>query len=844
MGQEILPWYLQHIPGEDVEFSVQKKQFFQNFFGIGLDELGNRRQDMGRLLKENGVTYNIHGDPHGSNRLWNLDLVPFLISKQEWERTEKGLQQRAILLDLILKDIYGDQQLVKEGLLPMELIYNHQGFLRECVGTMGNLKGTALALYSANMARSADGRIWVISDRTQAPSGYGYALENRLAFARLMPELFEELKVRWLSPFFHELNNTLSALSPNTQNNPKVVILTPGPNNETYFEHSYLSSYLGYTLVQGNDLMVRDNHVWLKTMSGLEKVDVILRRVDDIYCDPLEFKEDSQLGVPGLMQAVRMGNVRLANPLGSSILESPGLMPFLANICKRLLGEPLLIPNIASWWCGQPKELNYSLANLHKLVIKKIHRDGPGSNSVDGFGLSREGIEQMKLKIQAQPYLYVCQEKINFSQSPSWIGGNMEPRNALFRTFMVSKGNSFTAMKGGLTRIPNTNSDFLISGQLGGMSKDTWVLSPEPEHHQSNRNQKYPPQGFYQENTGLPSHTAEGLFWVGRYAERFLGNARFIRSVMQFMSEGNRLQFDADLQTEKRLLQAVTYYSYTYPGFFAKDASRKIKQPWPELKSVLLDAGKVGSLHFNFKLFYNGVYAVRDFWSMDTWRVLRSMEEEWDNIGARPDLGPVKLLTALDFQITTMVAFTGLNRESISREQAWILLDIGRKVEQSLLVINSLRATMVQVADENVLFGLMDTVLKSQECLVNYRYKYKAHIDHTLVIDFLLMDSKNPRSLLFLVERLQKQVENLPPKAGSSTMPPQERLLLEAFTLLKLTDRESLSKIDQKTGQYKNLGILLGKLYSLMSKVPEAISKVYFKHEMVQKQLYKKIKDA
>ena len=307
-----------------------------------------------------------------------------------------------------MQDIYGEQKLIKNCILPLELVYSHTGFLQPCSGI--NLPGKySLVLYSADMARSPDGKLWIISDRTQAPSGSGYALENRTVMTRVLPELFSGLQVRHLSPYFDALKNSLNELGARHHQNPRIVILTPGPGSETYFEHSYLSSNLGYTLVQGNDLMVKHNFVWLKTLSGLEKVDVIIRRIDDVYCDPLELKSDSQLGVAGLLQVVRSGNVSIANPPRSSILENPGLMPFLQNISKYLFGTGLLMPTIASWWCGQPKELRYVLNNIQSLVIKRIYRGTSRSTSVDGASLSLSQINELKQKILRYPFLYVGQ---------------------------------------------------------------------------------------------------------------------------------------------------------------------------------------------------------------------------------------------------------------------------------------------------------------------------------------------------------------------------------------------------------------------------------------------------
>src|SRR5882724_3144803 len=396
--------------------------FFQSFSELGQEDVQNRHAELLRLLKENGVTYNIYGDPAGTHRPWLLDPIPLLISREEWHTIESGLIQRATLLDLILKDIYGQRKLIRNGLLPMELVYHHAGFLRQCAGIQLPGKHN-LVLYSADIARGADGKIWVVNDRTQAPSGSGYALENRMAMARILPELCGGLKVRHTSDWFDSLRQALNEMAPGQKQNPRIVILTPGPGNETYFEHSYLSSFLGFTLVQGNDLIVKDNYVWLKTLSGLEKVDVILRRVDDVWCDPLELKEDSQLGVPGLLNAVRKGHVSIANPLGCGILENPGMMPFLQNIARYFLGHDLLLPAIASWWCGQPKEMNYVFDHIRSLVIKRIYKSSSGSTSIDASSLTEKKLEELKQQIKAHPHLYVGQEKVGFSSVPSLVGG-------------------------------------------------------------------------------------------------------------------------------------------------------------------------------------------------------------------------------------------------------------------------------------------------------------------------------------------------------------------------------------------------------------------------------------
>jgi uncharacterized circularly permuted ATP-grasp superfamily protein/uncharacterized alpha-E superfamily protein len=816
--------------GVDGRLRPDWEVFFQSYFNIGDEEISSRNEDMMRLLKENGVTYNIYGDPSGLNRPWKLDIIPFLISKQQWPAIEAGLLQRAELLNLVLADIYGERRLIRNGILPVELVYNHAGFLRQCAGIRYPGRHQ-LIMYSADLARSRDGRIWVVNDRTQAPSGSGYALENRTAMTRVMPELFEGLKVRHLTPYFNALRSGLNEIAPHGRLNPRIVILTPGSSNETYFEHSYLSSYLGFTLVQGNDLVVKDAHVWLKTMGGLERVDVILRRVDDIYCDPLELKEDSQLGIPGLLQAVRSGHVRIANPIGSSVLENPGLMPFLQPVARYFLAEDLLIPTIASWWCGQPKELDYVLTHLSSLVIKKISRNATGSSSVDGAALSQRELHMWKQRIRANPSLYVGQEKVDIASTPSLIGGKIEARKVLFRSFLVSNKDGYVAMTGGLCRTSSEAGNFIISNQSGGISKDAWILSPEPVRIvNALKETSEGSAGGY--NDMLPSHAAENLFWVGRHTERVLGNARFLRTVMQFLAEGNKLVTDANRQTERSLLIALTQYSYTYPGFAGEGSEERFANPWMELKEVLLDEKRSGSLRSNFLQFNRAIHEVREHWSTDTWRVLRVMEEEFRREAPLSHQGHIRMLHTLDNLITFIVAFIGLNRESISREQGWILLDIGRKIEQSLLLITMLKVTLTGRFADQVEYNLQQSVLMSHESLVNYRYKYRMPINNELVLDLMLFDPSNPRSLVYQVDRLKAYLKNLPKVQSGHGLTEYERLILEADTLLKLADKKELALPDGDGLVYRKLEEFLVRMYGLLSAIPEVISKIYFKHEL------------
>jgi hypothetical protein len=424
--------------------------------------------------------------------------------------------------------------------------------------------------------------------------------------------------------------------------------------------------------VQGDDLMVKDNYVWLKTLGGLEKVDVIVRRVDDAYCDPLELKEDSQLGVPGLLQAVRSGNVSIANPLGSSVVENPGLMPFLPVIAKYFLSEELKLANIASWWCGQEKELQYVLEHLSELVIKRIYRESFNRTSVDATLLSKEELSELAQRIKVQPHLYVGQEKVNFSSTPAFVNGKLEPCHALFRSFAVSDNGNYTVMEGGLTRTSLDKSNIIISNQLGGFSKDTWILSGEESSTLSiKKEQEYVhAQSHANKSDNLPSRTAENLFWVGRYAERVLGNARFHRTVMQFVEEANKAFIDNDLNLKQCLLRSLTLFTHTYPGFTGTGSEKKLLEPWKELGDILFDCKRVGSLSYNITSFTRAVHAVRDHWSTDTWRVLRELEEAWQSAATTKHKGHYKMLNAVDNLITSMMAFISLTGKVFQENRA------------------------------------------------------------------------------------------------------------------------------------------------------------------------------
>lgn len=497
-----------------------------------------------RQVRENGVTYNVYADVEGTQRPWDLNALPLILPHDEWARIEAAVAQRATLLNRILLDAYGPQRLLAEGRLPPALVHRHAGFLRPMHG-MRHQDDVALHFYALDLARAPDGRWWAVSDRTQAPSGAGYALENRAVISRTFPQLLRDLNVRNIGPFFDTMRASLAHWGRRCAANsggaagepPMMVLLTPGPLNETYYEHAYLARTLGLPLVQGSDLTVRQGKVWLKSLSGMQRVHVILRRVDDDYCDPLELRTDSALGVAGMAEAARLGNVLVANSLGSSLLESGALLGFLPGLCQHMLGEPLKMPSVATWWCGEAAALEEVVEGMDRLVIKPSFPQ-LRQPTVFGADLGPAARRRLERQLRANPNDYVAQELVRLSQAPVWQnharGEGLYPCATGLRVFACATPKGYVVMPGGLTRVATGPDARVITMQHGGGSKDTWVqaraqVAPAPAEHR--------PRGkvdLVRDDTHLSSRMAENLFWFGRNAERCDNIARLLRVTLEF----------------------------------------------------------------------------------------------------------------------------------------------------------------------------------------------------------------------------------------------------------------------------------------------------------------------
>lgn len=788
-------------------------------------ELTRREQETKRLLRENGVTYNVYDDPRGTTRLWELDLVPLLLSSQEWSTIERGLIQRAELLNLILADFYGPRSLIAKGLLPPEVVYAHPGFLLPCAGVRP-IKNCYLPLYAADLTRASDGSIWVIGDRAQAPSGAGYALENRIVLSQVLPSLYRDSHVHRVALFFRAMRATLSALAPQRHDNPRIVLLTPGPGNETYFEHAYLANYLGFMLVQGGDLTVRDGRVWLSTVDGLQPVDVILRRVDDTFCDPLELRKDSLLGVSGLLQAARLGHVAIVNPLGSGVLENPALMAFLPRLARQLLGEDLRLPSVATWWCGSEQERAFVLANLERLVIKPIFPH-PSSATVFGPLLSAEERHTVAARIRTHPHLFVGQEQVALSTTPVLTPHGLAPRPMVLRSFLTARDESYLVMPGGLTRVSPSLDNRIVSNQRGGVSKDTWVLASEPEREVS----LLPTQGrtltVIRSGGEVPGRVADNLFWLGRYAERAEGVTRLLRTVLARLIEVDGARMEPSLPV---LLRLVTHLTATYPGFVGEKATHHLAAPETEMLEVLSNAQRPGSLQFTLNAMQLAAHSIRDRLSDDSWRIINNLPhtlEQPRQIGAA--------ILGLDRIILGLAAFTGLSTEQMSRGSGWRFLDIGRRLERALFGCGLLRATCVSIEDSVSI--IWEALLRITNNWATYRRRYHSYLQEAPMLDLLLFDESTPRSVAYQLARLQEHVAALPRKTALPQRGAEEKHILEALTTLRLADLDQLLAVAPEKEEREALEQLLARLGALLQSLSDSITISYFRQTALPQQL-------
>lgn len=778
-------------------------------------EMQSRWEAAQRIIRENGVTYNVYGDPKGLDRPWRLDPVPLLIAPDEWKSIEQALIQRATLMNRILSDLYGPQDMLLEGMIPPALVYAHPNFLRPLrnVPVAGNIH---LHLYAVDIARDHDGRWWVMEDRCEAPSGAGYALENRSIVSRSLSDLMRSLPVEPLGPFFQKFSDTLTGLTPRNRETPRAVLLTPGPYNETYFEHAYLVRQLGFTLVESEDLTVRDNRVYLKTLDGLQPVDVILRRTDGSFCDPVELRGDSALGVAGLVQAVRAGSVVMANALGSGVLEGGALAPFLPGLCRRLMGEDLAMPAVPTWWCGGDKECAHVLDNIDTLMIKPALPGGPRIPAQSGEHLSQGKKAELVAAIRRNPMDYVGQERLKFSAAPVWSQGEMTPRPVMLRVFLAAHEGSYIAMPGGLTRVAAERGAAVVSMQQGGGSKDTWVLAERHDRPAILHKSVPVHTKLLRGSLDLPSRVADNLFWFGRYVERCEDTTRLLRAALSRAGSAAGLGAAEELPVALNLLRRV----FKPPKEYSKELSAIVRMAFDPRRETSLAAtvervGHMASL-------------VRDRLSADTWRAVSRLADvikEVENGKKRPSVQD--RLAALNDVILAGEALSGLAMENMTRGLSWRFVDIGRRLERSVHVIDLWSGAMLH--EGGVTTPGLDVLLEVSDSSITYRSRYFSSPQFAPVLDLLLADESNPRSLGFQLAALAGHMEHLAANRRLLFYGPLQRQIIWLTGAVRTADIEALSRPDED-GDRCNLDGFLEVLRSRMWELSETLTQEYFTH--------------
>ena len=752
------------------------------FDALGPTELAARFERADQYLRDAGVFYRKYDGAEGKERAWPLAHIPLLIEEADWTAISSGLTQRADLLERIVADIYGDNRLVQEGLLPPELVAQNSEFLRPMVG-IRPVNGHFLHFCAFELGRGPDGAWWVLGDRTQAPSGAGFALENRVATTRALSDIYGDMNINRLAGFFRDFRNTLFAQA--RRDGGRVGILTPGQLNETYFEHAYIARYLGLMLLEGEDLVVDDGQVMVRTVAGLKPVSVLWRRMDASFVDPLELRYDSHIGTPGMVEALRTGSISMINALGTGILETRALAAFMPRVSKHLLGGALELPEIATWWCGQAAERDYVLDNFDSLMI------GPASSTslpfddlrgtALGSSMTPEQKSQLKNRILRNGKDYVGQEPVQLSTAPVYVEGKLEPRPITLRVYAARTENGWTIMPGGFARVGSTHDTSAIAMQRGGQAADVWVLSSKPVEVVSLLPRE--DEKLVRNSPGsLPSRAADNLIWLGRYAERCEATVRILRAYNARLAE-----------LSKPDLPILTHCA-AFLDSIDVDASEAMPQGlMASIGSAVHSAGQI-----------------RDRFSPDGWLALNDLQKTTQRFATRitPGDDATRSMTVL---LRKLAGFSGLVHENMYRFAGWRFLELGRRLERAVQIARITGWLTAPDAPD----GSLEVLLEIGDSVMTHRRRYSVSAGPQSAIDLLILDPLNPRSVLFQLTELRDQVETLPGGIEDGQLSPVAKAALQLHTDLVIAEPHELTpeRLDKLANDIAMLAGLIAAAY-------------------------------
>ena len=786
------------------------KTFFSYLGTAGVKDLSASSETIKRVIQQNGITYNVYADEQEQSRPWSLNPLPLLIGPKEWKGIATSLQQRAKLLNAILQDVYGKQHLLQDGYLPAALVLGNPGYLRSMHGVTP-LGGIYLHVVAFDIARDPEGRWWVIGQRTQSPSGLGYVLENRLIVSRLFPEAYREMRVQHIASSYKRLLDSMKVTAaPLAEGPPRFALLTPGPYSETYFEHAYLARYLGLPLVEGADLTVREDKLYLKTLHGLQQIHGLLRRLDDDFCDPLELRADSSLGVPGLLQAIRAGNVLMANALGTSFLESPAVQGFLPALSERLLGEPLKMPSLNTWWCGERAAWQDISPDLRTQVIKPTYAVDARTNfePVIAGLLDEKSLNEWRGRIHHQPDLFTTQSYLPFSQAPTWQGSKIDPRTAMLRVYAVAGADGeWSLLPGGMTRIA-AGDPHVVSMQKGGSSLDTWVITDQPvDTYSMMPGQEKPPRWDAGEQM-VSSRAAENLFWLGRYTERCEAMTRIAKEALVLVSTNRQDSVAVLSDAMAELCENQNLIPNGTPSL-----TKAATQFGRVLIANMTQSGVFG-LSDNLDSLEYALKAVRDRLPSEHVEIANTMRQllgkkqtgtkRNSRTQERSAIATIEVLDSISIQLAALVGFQS---DRMTRDLGWHMLTAGRLIERLI----NLSEIMTGFFKHEAIYTPrgFETLLVLFDSSITYRTRYQRQKDVPALMDLLINDETNPRAFACILKDLKAQIACLPNGDGLKAMVPQ--IDPQEETILKLVK-------------------MVNELSGLGAKLSDEVSRQFFAH--------------
>ena len=784
----------------------QTRNHWQSILGV-LDEKGpgalkQHHERARRMRHEDGATINPFDDPKERATSWALDMIPFPISDSEWAGIEEGLTQRALLLEKILADTYGPQELLKNGSIPAELVFANPNFLHSCHGIQpsGN---RFLTFYAADLYRGADGRFKVLRDHGSNPAGLGYALENRIVMSRVFSELYHKTQIRRLAPFFQSFHRALIQRASLRREDPGIVLFSPGPDSHIYYEHALLSRYLGYPLVEGQDLTVRNGKVFLKKLAGLEPVEAIFRHIPDLSSDPFALRRETANGVAGLIQVCREQNIDIVNPIGSGFVDTPALKTFLPLLCQQLMETDLLLENHPAWWCGNTDGLGHAITHLSQLTTSSAM---DRSVVVD---LSADLLSEIKRK----PSQYMVSASMTPSSAPAWDHQGVSKCYNVLRVFACATEHGFSVMPGGLAITADDVETLTKECPERQQSKDIWVLSDKPVEPFTMMDGFHAVTEF-RRSSDQPSRVADNLLWLGRYLERAEGLIRLLRSIYRRLSGEDRLQDIPELQFLLNILREKDIIPRSPEAEIGLPLYRKLSQ---HLHEAMYRKDRPESVVFILKRVQETARNVRDRLSVDSSRVINRLEDFADSQFSDP-------LEVLDKTLFTLSAFSGLAMESMTRGLGWRFMDMGRRIERAMNQAVLIRIGLPEVCSDSR--NTLQSLLEVSDSLMTYRGRYKSAFQLAPVLDLLLADESNPKSLAFQLSQLVDHVKHLPQQSERRFSCAEERIALEMLTTVRLLDLTG-TQCGKENTQNESLATFLATMETLLKEFAQHVSGHY-----------------